>query len=167
MADGPIVCNTGPLIALSMVGQLELLKHLYERVVVPDVVIREVMAGGSERPGFPEIPSASWLERVHHSAPEPLLAFELGAGESAVIATAHRMKARLVLIDERRARRIAEQAYGFRVKGSAGILVSAKRAGLVPAVGPLLEEMARQGYFLSRRLLHRALLEAGETPSDL
>lgn len=162
MADGPIVCNAGPLIALSMVGQLDLLRHLYERVIVPDVVIREVSAGGSGRPGFPEVPSASWLERVHHPAPEPLLAFELGAGESAVIATAHHMKARLVLIDERRARRIAEQAYGFRVKGSAGILVSAKRAGLVPAVGPLLEEMIRQGYFLSRRLLQRAMLEAGE-----
>lgn len=165
MVDGPIVCNTGPLIALSMVGQLDLLKNLYQRVLVPDVVIREVMAGGPGLPGVPEVRSASWLERVHQPAPEPLLAFELGAGESAVIATAHHLEARLVLIDERRARRIAEQAYKLRVKGSAGILVSAKKAGLIPAVGPLLEAMVRQGYFLSHRLVERAIQEAGEAGS--
>jgi predicted nucleic acid-binding protein len=79
-----------------------------------------------------------------------------------VIASAHRLHAKLVLIDERRARRIAEQAYGLRVKGSAGILVFAKRAGLIPAVRPLLEGMCAQGYHLSRRLIERAAEEAGE-----
>ncbi|HEY4591712.1 MAG TPA: DUF3368 domain-containing protein, partial [Thermoanaerobaculia bacterium] len=61
-----------------------------------------------------------------------------------------------------RARRIAEQAYGLRVKGSAGILVAAKQAGLLPAVQPLLEGMRAQGYRLSQRLIDRAVLEAGE-----
>lgn len=67
-----------------------------------------------------------------------------------------------MLIDKRRARRIAEQAYGLAVKGSAGILVAAKRAGILPEVRPLLEEMVRQGYFLSWRLIERAAAEAGE-----
>jgi len=162
MPDGPIVCNTGPLIALSMVGQLDLLRRLYHRVIVPTTVFREVVAGGSRQIGVAEIAGADWLERSDLAVPEPLLALELGPGEAAVLATAFQLQAQLVLIDERRARRIAEQAYGLRVKGSAGILVSAKRAGLIPAVLPYLGAMAREGYYLSRRIIERAAAEAGE-----
>jgi uncharacterized protein len=162
MPEGPIVCNTGPLIALSMVGQPGLLASLYRRVIVPESVLREIVSGGTGRIGAAEIEAASWLERFPDPEPEPLLAKELGRGEATVIATAHLIQARLVLIDERRARRIAEQAYGLAVKESAGILVAAKRAGILPEVRPLLEEMVRQGYFLSWRLIERATAEAGE-----
>jgi len=115
------------------------------------------------RIGAEEIASADWMERIPDLPPlEPLLMKELGPGESAVIAAAHHLRARLVLLDERRARRIAEHAYGLRVKGSAGVLVAAKRAGLVSVLRPLLEQMRAQGYYLSQRIIDRALLEAGE-----
>jgi predicted nucleic acid-binding protein len=163
MDEGPIVCNTGPLIALAMVGHLDVLAKLYRRVLIPEAVLREAVSAGSGRIGAAEVESASWLERVSGDLPlEPLLIQELGPGESEVIAAAHQLRARLVLIDERRARRIAEQAYGLRVKGSAGILVAAKKAGLIPVIQPLLESMRAQGYRLSQRLIDRALLEAGE-----
>ena len=163
MDEGPIVCNTGPLIALAMVGHLEVLSKLYRRVLIPEAVFREAVSVAPERIGAAEIESAPWLERVSGDLPlEPLLVQELGPGESEVIAAAHHLRARLVLIDERRARRIAEQAYGLRVKGSAGILVLAKQAGLIPSVQPLLERMRAQGYRLSQRLIDRALLESGE-----
>ena len=163
MTEGPIVCNPGPLIALSIVGQLGLLEKLYRRVLVPQAVVCEVVGEGAGRIGAAEVEAASWLEQIAPSAlPEPLLAMELGPGEAAVIAAAHALDARLVLIDERRARRVAEQAYGLQVKGSAGVLVSAKRAGLIAEVRPLLETMIREGYFLSSRLIDRATREAGE-----
>lgn len=163
MIEEPIVCNAGPLIALSTIGHLGLLEKLYRRILVPDTVVQEVVGAGAGRIGVAELEAASWIERVATGVlPEPLLAMELGPGEAAVISTAHRLKARLVLIDERRARRVAEHAYGLRVKGSAGILISAKRAGLIPRVRPLLETLSREGYFLSARLIDRALLEAEE-----
>jgi predicted nucleic acid-binding protein len=163
MPEGPIVCNSGPLIALVLAGQLDVLGELYQRVLVPEAVIQEVTGAGAGRVGAAEVASSMWLERVPGGFPlEPLLAKELGPGEAAVIATAHRLGAKLVLIDERRGRRIAEQAYGLRVKGSAGVLVSAKRAGFIPVVRPFLERMRTQGYYLSQRLFERALEEAGE-----
>ena len=163
MPEGPIVCNSGPLIALVMAGQLEVLGKLYQRVLVPEAVIQEVTGAGAGRVGAAEVASCSWLERIPGGLPlEPLLAKELGPGEAAVIAAAHRLGAALVLIDERRGRRIAEQAYNLRVKGSAGVLVSAKRAGFIPAVLPCFERMRTQGYYLSERLVERALAEAGE-----
>ena len=108
MTEGPIVCNAGPLIALSIVGQLGLLQKLYRRILVPEVVVREVTGAGTGRIGAAELEAASWIEKVAiEASPEPLLAMELGPGEAAVIATAQRLQARLVLIDERRGRRVA------------------------------------------------------------
>lgn len=106
------------------------------------------------------------MEPVDDVTPDPLLAEELGPGEAAVIAAAYRLHARLVLLDERKARRIAARAYGLRVKGSAGLLVVAKRAGLIGEVRPLLDSMVKKGYFLSQRLVDRAAKEAGETAGE-
>ncbi|HEX7184057.1 MAG TPA: hypothetical protein VF756_19660 [Thermoanaerobaculia bacterium] len=111
MPEGPIVCNAGPLIALSMVGHLELLGQLYEHVLVPEPVVREVVGAGAGRLGAAEVKAATWMEQIRvEPPPDPLLAQELGPGEAGVIASAHRLQAQLVLINERRARRIAEQA---------------------------------------------------------
>jgi predicted nucleic acid-binding protein len=163
MAEGPVVCNAGPLIALAMVGHLDFLQWLYRRVLVPNAVLQEVTGAGRGRIGAAEVAAAIWLERLPSGPPlEPLLAKELGPGEAEVIAAAYRLQADLVLMDDRRGRRIAEQAYRLRVKGSAGLLVAAKRAGLIPTVRPLLEGMCAQGYYLSRRLIERATEEAGE-----
>lgn len=162
MADDLIVCDTGPLIALALIDQLDLLPQLYARALVPRVVLDEVSAGGLDRPGASAILSTDVLQRVDGIEPDPLLAAELGRGEATVIATAHQMERSRVLLDERKARRIAAGAYGLQVKGTAGLLVAAKRAGFLPAVRPLLDSMVAAGYYLSPRLVDRATAEAKE-----
>lgn len=161
--DGPVVTNSGPLIALASVGQLDLLHGLYSEVLVPEAVWREVTEAGAGRPGARELTLASWTTRtVLDPPPDRLLTEELGAGEAEAIALAVRREARLLLIDDRRARRVAELAYGLRVKGVAGIVVAAKHKGLIATVRPLLEVMQVRGYYLSPRLINRACIEAGE-----
>jgi predicted nucleic acid-binding protein len=67
-----------------------------------------------------------------------------------------------LLIDERAGRRAASVVYRLRVRGSVGTLVLAKRRNLIPQIRPLLEDLQRQGYFLSRVLIDAACREAGE-----
>lgn len=66
MDEGPIVCNSGPLIALSLIDCLSLLRELYTEVLVPEAVLREVVESGAGRAGAREVSSrlASARRRV-------------------------------------------------------------------------------------------------------
>ena len=159
---GTIVCNAGPLIALAGIKQLPLLQGLYSRVLLAEGVLRELTGStrfASEAQAF-ELP---WLEkRVLLASPDPLLMSELGEGEAQTIALALQTKADRVLIDERKGRRVASLVYGLKVTGTGGILLVAKRAGLVKKVGPLMQQMRANGYFLSVRLVEGICQAAGE-----
>ena len=72
--------------------------------------------------------------------------------------------ARLVLLDDRKARHIATGAYNLRVTGIAGVRVFAKRAGSIPPVRPLLEVMIARGDYLSHRLVDQTTSAASEAP---
>lgn len=157
------VSNSGPLIALAGVGRLDVFQQVYGSLVVPPAVCREVAEMGGERAGARFLAEAPWIERVELAQlPDPFLVVELGAGEAEAIALASQRPGSLVLLDERRARRIAEMVYGLRVRGIVGTLVSAKTLGVVAEVRPLLEAMQRNGYYLANELVERVCREVGE-----
>jgi predicted nucleic acid-binding protein len=83
MSDpGPVVTDSGPLIALATAGQMDLLAGLYETVLVPEAVFHEVAWYGARRPGAVKLAAASWAIRVDLEVPpEALLAEGVGAGE--------------------------------------------------------------------------------------
>ncbi len=67
-----------------------------------------------------------------------------------------------VILDERKARRVATRVYGLQVKGSSGLLVEAKARGLIEKVRPYLDGMIQGGYFLGPKLVEACLAAAGE-----
>jgi predicted nucleic acid-binding protein len=71
-----------------------------------------------------------------------------------------------LLVDERAARRAAG-ALGLGVIGTLGVLLAAKRKRLITEVRPLVDELLRQGFWVSPRLVRGALLAAGEGPDPL
>jgi uncharacterized protein len=86
----------------------------------------------------------------------------LGAGEAETLALAQELSSPLVLMDDIRARKAAQQA-GIRTLGVVGLLVTAKREGLIDEVRPLLETLSGKGFRLGRRLIEEALRQAGES----
>lgn len=145
---------SGQFIALAGIGQLDLLPRLFGKVLVRAAVVREVTQAGAGRVSSTEIASVAWLEQWPVDPPPArLLAEELGAGEAEAITLALRISTREVLLDARRARRIAEMAYHLPVRGTAGLSVAAKRINLLPSVPPLLKAMRGNGYYLSQRLV--------------
>lgn len=158
-----LVSDTGPLIALAKLDRLALLSALFEAVLIPPAVHRELLAkSGPEAPRLDEA-----FDRWIKVTPPPALAAEvqivtqrLDAGERQAIALAYTQGARL-LMDERLGRAAARQL-GMNVTGMAGVLIYAKQGGHIQAVKPLLESLRRQGYWLSDELLTTALRLAGE-----
>ena len=157
------VVNAGPLVALSLIGQLDLLPALFVQCWVPQAVFDEVAVAGIGKPGSTSLQSADWRARVRTSpTPDPLLVMELDAGEADVISLARVLSPCLAVIDERRGRRIAQQVYGLSVKGTAGILVEAQRRGLISSVRPQLLELRAAGYFIADSVIAAACKAAGE-----
>ncbi len=157
------VVNSGPLVALSIIGQLDLLPTLYAECWVPQTVFNEVAVAGIGKPGAKSLQAADWQARVRTvPIPDPLLVMELDAGEAEVITLARQLSPCMAIIDERRGRRIAQQVYGLPVKGTAGILVEAHRRGLISGVKLYLLELRTAGYFIADSVIDAACKAVGE-----
>jgi len=162
MLDRAVV-NAGPLVALSLLDQLDLLPALFTEYWVPQTVFNEVAVAGIGKPGAKTLQAADWQGRVRVSPiPDPLLVMELDAGEAEVISLARQLSPCVAVIDERRGRRIAQQVYGLPVKGTAGILVEAHRRGLISGVRPRLLELRAAGYFIADSVIAAACQAVGE-----
>jgi predicted nucleic acid-binding protein len=137
--NGKAICNTGPLIALSMIDRIDILQHLFKLVVVPEEVHKEILEGGATNAGLINYRKVQWLKVVTLAKPaDPLLRTSLDSGEAAVIGFAREINADFVLIDERKGRKIARTVYGLHVIGSARVLLEAKKRGLLDNVGAKL-----------------------------
>lgn len=162
MLDQAVV-NAGPLVALSLLDQLDLLPALFAECWVPRTVFNEVAVAGIGKPGAKSLQAADWQVRVQESpTPDPLLVMELDAGEAEVISLARQLSPCMAIIDERRGRRIAQQVYGLPVKGTAGILVEAHRRGLISGVRSHLLELRAAGYFIADSVIAAASQAVGE-----
>jgi predicted nucleic acid-binding protein len=157
-----VVVNTTPIIALSLIGELDLLQSLYEQVVMPSAVEAEVLAGGRDRIGISELQEASWLHTVSLQDPRraDLLA-DLDRGEAEVLALAQELNADLVIIDERLARLHAKRL-GLTITGTMGVLLKAKQLGHVQAVVPLIGRLRQGGIYLSDMVFTEVLTLADE-----
>jgi len=162
-ATAELVINTGPIISLvAAMGNLTLLDQLYERVVVPHEVARELTVDSAGRFAAREFLEASWLEkRTERIDVRPLLSSILDPGEAAVIATAEQHGIKAVCIDESAGRRVARMA-GLRVTGSLGVLLRAKREGRPLLLRDCIQRMRTHGIHLADGLVEGALRQAGE-----
>lgn len=125
----PVVCDSTCLIALERIDYLKLLPNLFEPVVIPPSVEEEFGA------------ALSWFEihRPSNSALVASLEIVVDRGEAEAIALAHETQFLLVL-DDRQARSAARHL-GLTITGTIGVLLKAKRAGLIDAVKPLLDQL--------------------------
>lgn len=158
-----IICNSGPLIALGILGRLDILKSLFEEVLVPEAVQKEIEQGGVKLSGLEDFRRADWIRVVSpREKSDELLESLLDIGEAAVISLARDQKAVLVLIDERKARKVARDVYGLQPIGTARILVEAKKKNLLPDVAAQFQKLRQEGYWIHDSIVETALREAGE-----
>ena len=154
-----VVADTGPLHYLVLIGHVEILPRLFGGVSVPAVVRDEL-----DRKATPA-PVRAWV-----AAPPAWLAVEPGPlpdedaglaalddGERAAIALAARLRAELLLMDER-AGVAAARARGFEVTGTLGLLDRAARRGFVD-LDAAFAALKATTFHVRQELLDRLLAE--------
>jgi len=155
--------NASPLIFLAKAGRLDLLRSIgASRILVPAAVLLEVTAPGHLDAVARAVSAATWLEAVSVESIPPMVgAWDLGSGESAVVAAALARPGARAIIDDLSGRRCA-LAVGVEVIGTLGVVIAAHRRGQVIDPKELLLELREHGMWLSDSVVERALQLASE-----
>jgi predicted nucleic acid-binding protein len=140
-----------------------LLSELSDELIVPDVVVREVGAKPEGERVLTEVAALSGV-RIESEIPvsSELAAWNLGRGESQVLALAEAdARSCRAVLDDLEARRCA-QSLGLPLIGTLGVVLRAKRKGVLEAARPVIEHLLRVGLYASDQLIEKALSHLGE-----
>jgi len=157
------VVNSSPLILLGRIERLSLLQELCTELVIPAAVAAEIRAGSQVDV------AQNWLydegATYLHTLEKPdeiVAAWDLGAGESEVLAWARNHAGYEAIVDDRAAR---DCAYALRIprRGTLGVILLAKKEGLIPRAVPLFHELRSVGWRIHPEVLEMGCKLAGES----
>lgn len=154
-----VVANTTPLIALAKQDRLDILQRLYGELLIPEAVISEV----KYEPARSRVREASWIRvlPVEDTERRRLFSARLHSGEVDVMILARETDADLVLMDDNAAKKTAK-FLGFNVTGTFGVLLRAKREGIIDSVRELVDAIIADGFHASPELRRLVLKKANE-----
>jgi uncharacterized protein len=155
-----VVCNTTPIISLSSIKKVELLKELFNEIHIPQAVHNEIKT--KKLFGYKEI-DADWF-KVHTIQGKKYLGFllnDLDQGEAEAIVLAKEIEAEIFIIDERIGYNIAKMQNIFTI-GTLSVIYMAKKKGIIQTVKPLLDKMIQKGRWYSNRTYKEFLEKIGE-----
>jgi hypothetical protein len=157
-----VICNTSPIQYLYQLDLLHIFRFLAGGVIVPPAVVNELAEGRTLGMSLPDLTLFDWVtvRRPTSEAAVPLVT-NLGPGETEVLMLALESRKEIVVLDDALARRVAE-TLGLRLKGTLGLLLEAKRAGIIPAVGPFLDQLHTLRFRVAPHTRSAVLKLAGE-----
>ena len=147
-----IISDTSCLIILNKIGELDLLRQLYNTVTITHDILLEY---GEQLPDWIAVQQAKDQYR------QQLLEMQIDKGEASAIALALETADSTVILDDWKARKLAERL-GLTVTGTLGVIIRAKNTGLIPSIKPYLEKIRETNFRISEELEQIALKEANE-----
>jgi predicted nucleic acid-binding protein len=143
-----VVADSSCLIGLSRIEQLEILRNLFQTIVIPEAVHYEVVVCGKGKPGAAEVEKADWIQKqkATNQLAVETLRLNLGAGESESIILAKETEAKFVILDDLKARQAAEEL-GVSVIGTAAILQKAEEKKIIESFQDILQELQKVGFY--------------------
>ncbi|RNI33575.1 DUF3368 domain-containing protein [Hanamia caeni] len=147
-----IISDTSCLIVLTNISELDLLQKVYGRITTTIEIVTEY---GEPLPDWVEI------ESVKDNYRQQLLEMQVDTGEASAIALALETPDSTIIIDDYRARKIA-QKLKLNYTGTIGVIVKAKLKGIIPSVKPILAKIKQTDFRLGIDVEMQALKEADE-----
>lgn len=148
-----ILSDTSCLILLSKIDELQLLRLLYQKITITRIIADE----------FGE-PLPEWFEikNPQNQTYQKILEVSLDKGEASAIAFAVEQSDCLLIIDDLKGRKYAEQL-GISVTGTLSIFLEAKRKGYLNSVSSILKKIRNTNFHITKELERKLLEKAGET----
>ncbi len=147
-----IICDTSCFIVLANIGSLDLLQKVYGLIFTTPEVALEY--GES-------LPDWIIIEQAVNIQMQQLLELQLDKGESSAIALALGTPECTIILDDIKARRIAERL-GLEITGTIGVIIKAKLNGIIPSIKPLIEKVKTTNFRLTQDIEIQALVAAKE-----
>lgn len=156
-----VVSNTTPLISLLKLARLDILKELYSEIHIPRAVFREIEEGRKKK-YYQDLTKNNWIRIVEIQDRQAVKCFlDLDAGEAEAIVLATEINADLILLDEKLGRFHAKHA-NLKVTGTIGVLIKAKKQGLIKELRPLLYQLTAKDVWIHEKLIQEILKQVGE-----
>lgn len=137
-----VVADASPLIVLQNIGELSLLQKLFDEILITPEVKSEINL---------DLPKWIKVKEVKDKTKQKLLNLTLDKGESSAIALCLENTDSLLIIDEKKGRRIAQEL-DLKILGTLGVILKAKEKGLINSIENILENLESANFHVSKSL---------------
>lgn len=158
-----VVVNSTPIITLSVIDKLYILKDLYRQVIIPQAVFKEVILEGDSRAGADFTVKYDFIktQAIINKDAKRFFQTSLHEGEVEVMILAQEISSDLCIIDDFLARKYAKHL-GLNVTGTLGVLIKAKEKGVLKEIKPLINNLINNGIYIDNNLYETVIKLAKE-----
>ncbi|MCF8365474.1 MAG: DUF3368 domain-containing protein [Bacteroidales bacterium] len=156
-----IIADTGAIISLGLAGKIELITKVFSEFYIAGAVYEELIK--YENPNFDSTIRTDLKSRVVEIKSKNFLSMIMDYGESEYVILYEELKADYLLIDDGKARKVAE-SLNVNCIGSIGLLIRAKQKGFLDELKPIFENWISNDRYFSKHLLNKILIQTGESP---
>lgn len=157
-----LIVDSSPLIVLLKSDLENILPELFDEIIVPEAVWKEVSAGKEDDIAKQKLSHLRWAKRTAEpNLTETIKNYNLGKGETAVLNLALTISESRVLLDDYAARKYAK-ALNLQTLETAGLLILAKQKKLISSVSEAIEKVQFSGLWLSSEITKLIKEKAGE-----
>lgn len=154
MNRGLVIADSGAIFSLAIVQKLDLLNKLFDSVRIPFAVWQEITLNKTNEI-YPDIKSF-FENKVEKISSFNELTFVMDYGESESVILYKELDAQYLLIDDKKARELAEN-FGLNCIGTLGLLILAKKEKHIHELKPIFEEFIARNRYYSKKLLNSIL----------
>jgi predicted nucleic acid-binding protein len=159
MRKGIIIADSGPIFSLALIDKLDLLNELFEEIKIPKAVWIEITK--NKTANYQKIFSF-FQDKTCEVKGFNELTFIMDSGESESVVLYKELNADFLLIDDRKARKIAENL-GLNCIGTIGLLAVSKEKKLIEELKPIFQTFLKNKRYYSIEILNTILLKYNET----
>lgn len=142
-----IISDTSSLIIFQKIGELEILNKLYSEIIITPQIEEEFKD---------KLPSWIVITTVKDIKYLNLLATQVDLGEASAIALSQEIDNSLILLDDLKARKLAEKLK-LNFTGALGIIHKAKKTGVIKKVKPLIDKLLETNFRISEKIIKELL----------